>query len=53
MRSNSDQYQFLLLLFSSGANEHLGSARLLWNLAGGKLLQLYRDGAVVAAESGT
>jgi hypothetical protein len=28
-------------------HEHLGSAGLLWNLAGGEILRLYKDGATI------
>jgi hypothetical protein len=31
-------------------HEHLGSAGLLWNLAGGEILPLYRDGATIGAK---
>jgi hypothetical protein len=33
--------------------DHLGSAGLLWNLAGGKLSQLYKDWAMISASGGS
>jgi hypothetical protein len=32
--------------------EHLGTAGLVWNLAGGELRELFRDGAVIVAANG-
>jgi len=34
-------------------HEHIGSAGLLWNLAGGQIVQLHRDGATFATENGS
>jgi hypothetical protein len=36
----------------SSPHEHLGSSGLLWNLGGGRLVQLYRDGAAFVTEDG-
>jgi hypothetical protein len=33
--------------------DHLGRAGLLWNLAGGKLTQLYKDSAMISAPDGS
>ena len=33
--------------------DHLGSAGLLWNLAGGKLTHLYKDWAMISAPDGS
>jgi hypothetical protein len=33
--------------------DHLGRAGLLWNLAGGKLTQLYKDWAMISASGGS
>jgi hypothetical protein len=36
----------------SSPHEHLGSSGLLWNLAGGQLVRLHRDGAAFVTEDG-
>jgi hypothetical protein len=33
--------------------EHIGAAGLIWNLAGGQIVQLYRDGATFVTENGS
>ena len=33
-------------------HEHLASAGLLWNVAGGKILHLFKDGATIEADNG-
>jgi hypothetical protein len=33
-------------------HEHVGTAGLLWNLAGGQIVQLHRDGATFVTENG-
>ena len=33
-------------------HEHLGDAGLLWSVAGGKILHLFKDGATIAADDG-
>jgi hypothetical protein len=34
-------------------HEHIGTAGLLWNLAGGQIVQLHRDGATFVTENGS